>query len=169
MLGWLSGNCWIFCRRVWLKTILFVVFFQVFKIRVLSLVKWSYRRIKVLSFVKWSKWLEMDFILLAQPCHWSAVESLRNSQHKNMRLALLQKHRSRTTNWYFFCHINGKLSYSPGRRDFGNFPLKVRHHSVSAKPLVELDLFAIWGKSWVLTYLRNVVHQNECSVRLRAR
>ena len=51
----------------------------------------------------------------------------------------------------------------PGRRDFGNFPFQVRHCSVSTKPLVELDLFVIWGKSWVLNNLCNVVHPNECS------
>ena len=51
----------------------------------------------------------------------------------------------------------------PGRRDFGNFPFLVRHCSVSTKPLVELGLFAIWGKSWVLNNLCNVVHPNECS------
>ena len=51
----------------------------------------------------------------------------------------------------------------PGRRDFGNFPFKVRHCSVSTKPLLELDLFAIWGKSWVLNNLCIVVHPNECS------
>ena len=40
---------------------------------------------------------EVDFILLGNPLIDFAVESLWNLQHKNERLALLQKHQSRKT------------------------------------------------------------------------
>ena len=62
------------------------------------------------------------------------------------------------------CRPYLRKTVSPGRRDFGNFPFQVRHRIVSTKPLIELYLFAIWGKSWVLNNLCNVVHPNECSM-----
>ena len=45
----------------------------------------------------------------------------------------------------------------------------MRHHSVFAKPLVELDRFFHLGQELGFAYLRNVVHPNECSNERMAR